>query len=77
MSTPDIRATIGPIPGGHYPYPEYVRLTWHGHYADFDACPIRGLSAIESATEWAGRVCGIPPESIATLAATRDRDRPR
>ena len=61
--------TIEPIPGT-----SNVRLRWlgfeqNGHdarmYADFDPCPVRGLSARESAADWARRVLGVEAEQEA------------
>ncbi len=45
----------------HPKNPEWVRLKFMGllpMYADFDPCPVRGLTAEQAAREWCRRVLG-------------------
>jgi len=67
----------------HPTNPAHVRLTWAGivgaHtkggasagvcFADFDPCPVRNLTALESAQDWSMRVLGNKAEiMVDTLA---------
>lgn len=64
-----MKATIHPHPTD----PACVRLRWSGHYADFDPCPVRNLTAEESARDWAASVLGCSdPEVIQPLLTGAD-----
>ena len=59
MTNPCLNATIERHPENT----DWCRLTWDGFnnermFADFDPCPVRGLTAEQSAREWARSVLG-------------------
>ena len=55
-------------------YEILVRVKWEGSdgptFADFDPCPVRGLTALQSATEWVERVLGATLEPAAGRITT-------